>query len=182
MTREELDTQLARLVGLRGMPGDSSGHWEVLQHVSLGDLVRGVVHALKTRSWYPAPAELLADVEQARPRDTWRSERTTGPWRQAFDIHNPFGGEPIHIPAGREWKQECEDCGDTGWQTYWCGAPGVTRKPWQPLDVCQRIEEHLPHEWVGQCHCWETNPKLIRKRESMAQHARGGKQERGSAA
>lgn len=176
MTREELDTQLSRLVGLRGMPGDSSGHWDVLQHVSLGDLARGVALALKNRSWYPTPAELLTDVEMARPRDTWRSDRGQGEWRPAFTMTVQGGllkGLTLTIPAGREWKQECEDCSDTGWLPLWCGEPGPTRKPWMPLEQCQRDHEHIPHEWVGQCPCWATNTKLIRKREAQAQNARG---------
>ena len=176
MTRDEMDAQLYRLVALRGMPGDSEGHWEVLRHVSLGDLARGVSLALKNRSWYPAPAELLTDVEMARPRDTWRAERGVGEWRQATTLTIQDGllkGLSLTIPAGREWKQECSDCGDTGWLPMWCGEPSATRKPWMPLEDCGRTSEHLSHEWVGQCHCWATNTKLIRKRESQAQNARG---------
>ena len=72
---------------------------------------------------------------------------TTGEWRdvalviQQEDLRAEFSGQ-------RSWKDECDDCRDTGWQTLECtGLNGG----------CDRAHEHPAHDYVRVCPCRPTN-------------------------
>jgi hypothetical protein len=150
-----LEAQLGRMVGLRNMPDRSEAYHEAL--AGLGDdvVAAGIGRAIKTRTFFPAPAELLDDCQQAAPRDTWQAPvfevRETA---TTAHIAHPGGGKGITVRIDREWKHYCTACGDTGW------APAPSR----------RVSVYN-YDYVARCACWEGNPALHRKRESLAQAA-----------
>lgn len=179
---------MGRLGVLRGMPSDSDAFWEVFAGVSIEDMERGVKHALKTRAWYPAPVELMQDIEVSRPRQTWVPPKPVDTdVARVVSIPNPFGGKGITVTVYRDWNYYCEKCSDGGFTSMWCHAgKGVPPpKDWMDVMRCGRgdHEDFYPHEWMQRCSCWDSNPALIKKRESLAaQAASRGQKTRGDAA
>ncbi len=173
MTRDEFNRAMMPLSVLRGKPDDMDPFWEVFQHADAESFRRGCRHALKTRTFFPVPAELFADCEMTAPRLAWE----TAPAPPSSDairtehLANPFGGKGITITVQRDWKYYCEDCSDSGQRALWCGESGPTRKPWHGGAFCGRTHDHAGHEWVNRCACWAGNPSLIRSRERLAQAA-----------
>lgn len=179
MTRDEAVAALNRLRVLRGGP-DSLEKLEVyveaFAHADAADFERGCQRAIRTRSFFPTPAELFADCETAAPRETWVGERQESDVdARIVHIANPFGGAGLTLRVSKVWDYVCDDCDDMGQVSFWCGEIGPTKKPWQLVVPCGKQQEHAPHEYVTRCACWERNPALIRKRAAQAQHARGGK-------
>lgn len=173
MTREWLEAQLGRMVGLRNMPDHSAAYWEALSGFSEDFVAAGIAKAIRTRTFFPAPAELVQDCEQAAPRETWKAEPQWARSGEARTVHipNPFGGKGITVTVERDWTYFCTACQDSGWRSLWCGIDGRTRKAWHDAATCGRDEGHLEHEWVAQCACWNSNPALLKKRASMSQAA-----------
>ena len=172
MTRAEMDQQLGRLVVLKGMPGETDDYFGALQDIP-ADLFTGAVnHALKTRTWFPVPAELRADcdavVTRVRVLEPVVPHVDDLPVGRSVEILNPFGGPPIHLIVTRDWHRDCETCADTGWSSRWCGdgAPEDSTRL-----HCERRFEHGPHEWVERCHCVEWNPTIKRRKEAMLKYA-----------
>lgn len=176
MTREEMDLELGRLVVLKGMPGDSDPYWDALQSIPIDVFVNAVTHALKTRTWWPVPAELRADcdaVKRAQPVAPVypRVENLAAP--RVMEIPNPLDPErPLRVTLTREWKHDCDTCHDTGWATRWCG-PGVPGKPWLSAAHCGRKHEanYAGHEFAEPCSCIEWNPTIRRKKDAMLKYS-----------
>ena len=83
---------------------------------------------------------------------------------EPFAITVPGAGKII--PVTREWKYYCERCSDSGWASWWCGPEDHReRRPWWSVARCERRGEHAPHEWVGKCACFDSNPALVKRRE-----------------
>jgi len=161
MTREFMDQQLGRLVVLRGMPGDTDAHWDALQDIPEDVFRAGVAHALRSRTWFPVPAELRLDCDVARTRtqEPVYPQVEELPDAKVVEIPNPFGGEPLRIRVTREWRHDCETCGDTGWSSRQC-----------PDTHCGRRFDHGPHEFVEQCACLEWNPTIRRRKEAHVKY------------
>lgn len=163
MTREFMDTQLGRLVPLRGMPGDSESYWDALSDIPEDVFRAGVAHALRSRTWFPTPAELRADCDMARTHHRPEPlEPSVVDLSEAriVEIPNPFGGKPLRIRVTKEWRHDCETCRDTGWSSRQC-----------PETHCGRRFEHGPHEFVEQCSCIEWNPTIRRRKEASVKYA-----------
>ena len=162
MTREFMDAQLGRLVVLRGMPGDSDAHWDALADIPDDVFRAGVAHALRSRTWFPVPAELRLDCDVARTRtlDPIYPQVEDLPVAKFLEIANPFGGDPLKIRVTREWKHDCDSCSDTGWASQQC-----------PETSCGRRFEHSQHEFVEQCSCIEWNPTIRRRKEAAIKYA-----------
>lgn len=171
MSRVEFDTELARMVVLPGMPGNSDAYWDTLCDVPVDLLKSGINHALRTRKWFPVPVELREDVEAVKPR-TYYSDPHTEPRPISFTatIPNPFGGKPISVNVVDYIPNTCEACSDTGWVSFWCGPVGQRTGDSERLD-CERRGKHAAHEYVRACPCIGTNAAIQRKRESQAQRA-----------
>ena len=172
--------QMRRLMGLRFAPADLQTHWEALSDVPGGILAEAVSRAQKTRAEFPSPVELRQDCDAvahlARPvvEDEDRGVALAKP----FTITVPGVGTVVSIT--REWNYYCDHCEDTGMRSMWCGefVEHVT-KPWQMRMACERTKEHMPHEFVARCGCWDTNTALIRKRERMQKFADASQQKKG---
>lgn len=185
MTREWFDEQLGRMVMLKAMPGDSSEYWRACELIPDVVLERGVSHAIRTRTWFPTPAELLQDCDTARPRTVERPEmREVSKDAYEATIKNPFGGSDLRLMVDREWKYYCAECSDIGQRTWWCGSvEDAGRKPWLMVGHCGHrgewlmvghcghLGEHGSHEYVARCACWASNPELIRKRAADAKYS-----------
>jgi hypothetical protein len=173
VTRDEFDVAMLKLQVLRSSPADMEPYWEVFQHGDVEGFLRGVEQARKTRTFFPVPAELMADCDTARPVRTWEPPRTRPTALETFThyIPNPLpeGGKGITITVDRNWKYNCEDCGDSGWLPMWCGGPAP--KPWQFSASCGRRNEHTAHDWVQPCACWSSNPDVVARRERLADAA-----------
>jgi hypothetical protein len=172
MTREVMDAQLGRLVVLRGMPGETDDYFAALSDIPADLFASAIDHALKTRTWFPVPAELRADCDAVRSRALASVEPIAhlvadlGPG-QWVEIHNPLGGPPLRLLVTRDWKHDCDACRDTGWASHWCDE----RKPHQDYSVCGRKIEHRPHEYVDKCACVEWNPTIRRRKEAAMKYA-----------
>jgi hypothetical protein len=178
--------QLARLAVLRDAPPDGEeGKSRPIDEwlASLADLPDGVLeaavaHALRTRVFFPRPAELRADADaavfQLRPQmaPTLDRDRERA-LPQPFEVTIPVPGrEPIALYITREWKYDCTVCGDTGWAEFWCGPHGAALAPgqraWLPVQLCNRRREHGAHAYAAPCACRETNPTLLRHAAAQA--------------
>jgi hypothetical protein len=166
MTRDVFEAHLSRLLALPFPPPHTEAHWESLRNVREDVFSAAVSEAAALYDAFPTPRQLLACVAAAERR---RAELGPAPDQSApldepvyFEVPN-YG----KLKITREWKYFCEDCSDSGWRTYNCGA--VTRPKPDTIGVaCERTIDHAPHEWVGRCACAESNPEVIRKRERMA--------------
>lgn len=154
-----MDQQLGRLVPLRGMPGDSDPYFEALSDIPEATFSAGVGYALRSRSWFPTPAELRADCDMARAsvRPSERLEPVVEDVAgEVLEIRNPFDAEnPLRIRVTRRWKHDCLTCDDSGWASRQC-----------PQTACGRRFEHGPHEFVERCACIEWNPTIRRRKEA----------------
>ena len=173
MTADYFEKQIERLRPLGAVSDQfKDGYWDALKDIPADVFDAAVSHALKTRSWFPKPAELRIDADAV-----WRTVRPVPAEEdRGTDLPAPVSvgvlpdGTPIPVQH-RVWKYYCDDCEDQGWASFWCGEIGPARKPWQMLMPCDRTKPHMPHEWVKHCHCYETNPALVRKREAFKKYA-----------
>ena len=170
VTAEHCETQLARLGVLRGVVADVSEYVKALSDVPELVFTEAVSHAIKTRPWFPTPAELRVDCDVAA-----QSFRTAAATIQAPQIEDLAGGgrvieipvpaifgdvPPLRLKITRVWKFDCEDCGDSGWRSRQC-----------PEMVCGRRFDHAAHEWVHPCECRSWNPTLRRRAEANAKYS-----------
>lgn len=169
MTRPEFDAAICRLSLLRGAPDDGDTHFSALQDLPSDVFDRAVTHALRTRSFFPVPAELRMDADvaarAARTVDL-EPERVVKVTAETHIIRNPFGGKDITVTVDREWHDDCDRCRDLGVRSWWCGA-ATTRYPDMPLMHCGRRGEHGPHEWVDACDCVDWNPTIRRRKAAQ---------------
>jgi hypothetical protein len=162
--------QMNRLVGLKFPPADLHTHWEALRDMPEALLAAAVEKAQRGSDEFPSPKMLKMYADQLRsqvmplPATEDRGTDLVEPLTATL----PTGKV---LPFKREWKYYCEDCSDTGWKTWWCGPGQSIASPWASSSVCQRTNEHGPHEWVGRCACAGSNPAVKRKRESELQMA-----------
>lgn len=164
MTPDHCDVEIGRLRGvLRGMPTDIVEYFAALEDVPDPLFTKAITHALKTRNWFPTPAELRADcdaVNVATPTLVEpQVEELVGGGRDVI-FPNPLGGKPLHLRITRDWKFDCDDCRDTGWKPSRC-----------PSQPCGRRFTHAEHEWVDRCACVATNPTITRHRAATAKFA-----------
>lgn len=169
MTRELFDAQMGRLIVLKGWPDSVDEHFGALKDIPPDVFTAAVDHALKTRAWFPVPAEIRADADvvarvvvKLEPEPEWES---SGNIEEHF-IANPFGGKGITVKVDRDWKYYCDACNDTGMASKWCGEDN-TRFPWLPLVQCDRRGKHFPHDWVAHCLCVEWNPTVKRRKDAQ---------------
>lgn len=175
MLREWFDEQMHRMSDLKSAPSRMDAHYEALQDIPTDVLMQGITHALKTRPWFPTPAELRADCDAAMRR----VPAPVGSRRKFVDVANartveilnPFGGPPITLYLTRDWHHDCTNCEDYGYAARWCGETGHSRYPWMELGRCQRPDEHASHEWVEPCHCIETNPTIQRRKAAQVRYS-----------
>ena len=165
MTYDELRRELDTLRGLKFPPPDYQTHWTALQDMTLASLHSAVVRAAKECQTFPTPAELrdMVNVTVSRP------EGYSEPLDVPKQVSAPFLSKPITIT--REWIYYCEDCSDSGWTTFWCGASNRAQKPWQIVRACERRGDHGPHEWVARCHCYERNHAVQQRVQDQSERA-----------
>lgn len=172
MTFEFFEQQMARLMGLRFRPAELQTHWEALRDVPDAILAEAVTRAQKTRAEFPTPVELRQDADAVAHlvRTQEPDEDRGADLEQPITIGTLPNGTPI--TQRRTWKYYCDNCEDSGMRSMWCGAAveHIT-KPWQMRMACDRTKEHMPHEFVARCACWDTNTALIRKREAQQKYA-----------
>lgn len=164
MTREFMDAQLGRLVSLRGMPGDTDEYFGVLVDIPDDVFSAAVSQALRSRTWFPVPAELRADCDavKAHVRPIVADEPLHRDLETAVtvEIRNPLpGGKSIWVKVVREWSHDCETCGDTGWSIRQC-----------PETHCGRRFNHSPHTFAERCACIEWNPTIRRRKEAQVKY------------
>ena len=162
--------QMRRLVGLKFQPANLDTHWEALRDMPEALLSAAVERAQRESDEFPSPKVLKMFADQLRssvvplPEIEDRGKELLEPLAATL----PSGKV---LPFKREWIYYCEACSDSGWKMWWCGAGFSTGSPWVSSSVCQRTQEHGPHEWVGRCACAGSNPAVRRKRESERQMA-----------
>lgn len=169
MSPEHCEQQLHRLDALRGRPSDTFEYFGALADIPELVFTEAVEHALRTRTWFPTPAELRIDSDTASSR--FRSaaiaepqvEELVGGGREVT-IKNPFGGKDLVLKVGRFWKNDCNACADTGWFSRQC-----------PSEPCGRRHDHAPHEWVTRCTCYDSNPTIERRRQAQAKYSEATK-------
>ncbi len=175
LTRKTFADGMTLMNGLKYAPTNWGGHWAVFEgRVPLEVFRKGIQRALMTRTDFPSPAELLQDCDAVKHlAQPARQEEDRG-----TDLAEPKVYEvPHHKPISvtREWKYYCERCSDGGWASWWCGNTAPARSPWSAPSDCGKRADHSPHEWVGKCACYDSNPALIRKRENQGKFAAQGK-------
>ena len=173
MTRELFDAQMGRLIVLRGWPDSVDEYFPALVDIPEALFAEAVTHALRTRAWFPAPAELRADCDAVHRQQTPEPaapvvvELLEG--GRVVEIPNPFGGAPLKVRITRDWRHDCETCRDTGWAPRWCGA-GESRNDVAAVK-CERRKDHASHEWVEPCPCRDWNPTLRRRAAASAKYS-----------
>ena len=179
MTREWMDAQLGRMSVLRSAPESTNEYWPIFAPLPERVIASGVAYAIRTRSFFPAPAELLRDCDTAKPPVPDVPVREPSGNTFTATIRNPFGGADLVLTVDREWNYYCDACSDIGMRTFWSGsADDAGRKPWHDVSPCGRRSEHGTHEFAERCSCWDTNPALVRKREREAKYADGKQADR----
>jgi hypothetical protein len=163
--------QMTRLLVLRNAPDDLDEWERALCDIPTEVLEAAATHALKTRVFFPLPAEVRADADAAA--FYLRSPELAPPERERaipepFDITIPVPGqEPVTLHIVREWRYDCPSCRDTGWAEFWCGPRGAEpapgQSPFAPVAPCDRAREHGPHAYVRGCPCVDTNPTIQRR-------------------
>lgn len=173
MTREFFDQQLGRMFELRGVPEDSEGYWAVMQDVPAEILEAAVLQALRTRVWFPKPAELRMDCDAVAPKRATAVHPTSFlvPLEGTRTVHipNPFGGEGITVAVGCEIRRECESCEDSGMEKFWCGDGKSARMPWLEVRRCDKRHAHGDHDWSAPCPCVPRNSVIQRRKDAMGQ-------------
>ena len=165
VTPEHCGAQIARLTILKGLPEDVEEYFTALADIPDERFTSAVSHALKTRQWFPTPAELRADCDLVgkvvafSPPPGQRFEAVVGGGYTAT-FRNPFSGQELTVKVDRIWKFDCEDCEDTGWRSRQC-----------PSIACERRHPHSAHEWVERCACIDWNPTIRRRKEATAKYS-----------
>lgn len=164
MTRADLDQQLGRLVVLKGMPGDTDEYFSALADVPIELLAEAVSHAVKTRAWFPVPAELRMDCDAVAAHRTIAPvypQEVALPQPRVMVLTNPLNPDlSLKIAITREWRHDCDACSDTGWASIDCTGHS-----------CGRRFAHGPHAFVEPCSCRDWNPTIRRHREASAKYA-----------
>lgn len=164
VTRQHFDIHIGRLIVLPNWPDDASEWWSVCRDIDPAVFEAACSRALKTRTFFPLPAELLADCDAVksavRPPQPVYPQVEDLPVAKFLEIANPLGGEPLKIRVTREWKHDCDSCSDTGWASRQC-----------PETSCGRRFEHSAHEFVEKCACIEWNPTIRRRKEAAIKYA-----------
>lgn len=173
--RQRFDAQMRRLIGLKFVPASLDTHWEALQDVPLAVLTAAVTRAQKTRAEFPTPVELREDADQVAHLVSATSEEEPRGVRLAEPVTMAVPQAAAVLVMQQSWEYYDSVCSDTGWRVFWCGPFELSRKPWQEPRLCERRREHGAHEWVDRCACFDTNPALIRRRESQRKYAEKGK-------
>lgn len=173
MTAEFFERQIERLKPL-GAASDEfkDAYWDALHDLPADVFDAAISHALKTRTWFPKPAELRIDADTVAPlvRPPLPDEDRSRLLDEPFTVTLPDVGTLVSVT--REWKYYDERCSDSGWASWWCGDPTDRRRaPWMEIGRCDRHGEHGPHEYVTRCACWESNPALVRKRANQQRYA-----------
>ena len=168
MTEPFFYAQMARLVGLKFVPGDMTTHWEALRDLPDEVLTAAVTVAGRTRVEFPTPHELRQDADMGRIRVLAEEEDRSVLLEMPYVVEVPYATAPVRIQ--REWIYYCERCRDTGQESFWCGVE-THRKPWHRAALCGLHRAHNAHEWVEHCPCYDSNPALIRKRAAVVQYA-----------
>jgi len=173
MTREFLDAQLGRLIPLKGMPHNSDGYWDALNDIEGEVIEQAMTQALKSRVFFPTPAEVRMDCDQVAPRrldgDTVYLPRQA-PDAFTATIRNPFTGVEHPVTVGLVWEDECMHCRDTGWTERFCGGPESRRDPRECGRFGNRVCQY-PHTYVIACLCIPTNKTIQRRREAARKYA-----------
>jgi hypothetical protein len=170
--------QFSRLLVLRNAP-EELAEW-IFQTRDIPDdvLEAAISHAIKTRVFFPVPAELRADADAGTvfalssplliERETDRERRLAEP----LTITGRIGEDTFAIPIEREWRYDCTTCNDSGYAEFWCGPRGADPRPgqapWWPVRPCNHRHEHAPHSYVTACACVETNPTIRRRADARA--------------
>lgn len=189
MTPEHCDRQIERLGVLRGMPADTYEYFAALSDIPDDRFTRAIDHALRSRQWFPTPAELRADVDAvgvpaAFSPPTARFEAAVGGGYEVTFV-NPFNREHvITVKVDRIWKFDCLDCEDTGWRSQWCAqddsstSKTLGNEPGGEKNIgvfasahCGRRHDHAAHEWVTRCGCIDWNPTIRRRKEAVAKYS-----------
>jgi hypothetical protein len=170
--------QMRRLLGLRFAPATMDTHWEALRE--MGEPLLAAAIDVGQREWdeFPSPHMLKMAADRVRGRVIPIAEAPDRGVDLAVPV--PLGTLSTGrvIRALREWRFYCEDCGDLGWLSVWCGQDdGPKPKPWYGDGPCQRRREHGGHEYVIPCPCASSNPDVQRRREVARQGGRQGSQE-----
>lgn len=165
MTRQHFDIQLGRLIVLRNWPDDVSEWWTACRTVDPAVFEAACDHALKSRTFFPLPAELLVDCDvvkhHVKPAESPYPNIEELATPKVLEIPNPFDGcRPLRITLTREWKHDCDQCADTGWASRQC-----------PEIRCGRRKEHSAHEFVEPCVCLDWNPTIRRRKEAAMKYA-----------
>jgi hypothetical protein len=176
VNRETFDAQMGRLIVLKGWPDSVEEYFPALVDIPDDLMPDAVTHALRTRTWFPAPAEVRADcdaIRRSRPVSSLPQPKVhelAGGGREVL-IANPFGGEPLRLLVTRDWTHDCEECSDTGWASRWCGE-GRSGQPDVKSRHCGRTHlEHGAHEFVEKCACIDWNPTIKRRKEAQAKYS-----------
>lgn len=177
MTARAFKVQMDRLMGLKFAPAKLDTHWEALSDLSDVELDAAVSRAAKECDEFPSPKMLRVFVDEHRAQVTI-PEQDQSRWealQRARSVKLPDG---TVLKFTREWRCYCNECGDTGLRSFWCGTEPSKTAPWLPVYRCERAREHYAHEWVQACPCAETNPDVQRKKAQAQQVIR--KQANGS--
>lgn len=165
MTRQHFDIQIGRLIVLRNWPDDATEWWKACRTVDPEVFEAACDHALKSREFFPVPAQLLADCDavkaHVRPVTSDGPDWTDLDVEMMAEIKNPLpGGTSIWVKVIREWHHDCDTCGDTGWALRQC-----------PDTSCGRRIVHGPHSFAERCSCIEWNPTIRRRKEAAVKYA-----------
>lgn len=164
IAQARFDAQLDRLAVLRGWPERIEEYFPALSDVPEDVLTAAVDHALKSRTWFPAPAQLREDCDvvkvRVRPYQASYPQVEELPTPKVLEFPNPFGGAPLRITVTREWRHDCHTCSDTGWSSRQC-----------PETRCGRRFEHAKHEFVEACGCIDWNPTIRRRKDAAAKYS-----------
>ena len=114
-------------------PQDDSGTTQVVYWQALSDLA----------------LEGLRGGAEALTKETGRRFfPTTAEWRTAAHHWEAKQGTGRLSVTGRVWREECWQCGDTGWmRNLRCDGDAA----------CGRTKAHLPHDYTIPCACRPTN-------------------------
>lgn len=173
MNLELFEAQIHRLDALGKPSGEDAldTYFDALRDIPVNVFEVAITHALKTRAWFPKPAELRLDADHVyavmhpAPPEEFRFEPLASP----MAVTVPGSGQ--QIPVTRFWRYYCDVCSDTGWGSWWCGGADTRKTPWMDFSRCGRSGEHGGHEFVQHCACYDSNPALLRKRAAQQKYA-----------
>lgn len=170
MTRAFFDGQMKRMFGLKFPPASTDTHWEALSDLPVDVLASAVSRAIRTRIDFPVPLELRQDADQEYRPAPVEPPNAGADLDEPVTVMIPRVNKPIVIT--REWKLDCDECGDTGWREWWCGARDRFVLASVRDRVCgKRHDESYAHGWAEQCPCKDWNPTIKRRNERNAKYA-----------